>query len=102
MAANVPAVVVPQLPDRNPFYQALAWIGFGTEGHCNSINNGGGLEAFDDFVGLTEINIRYMASSFSKRTNAQVYINFGMRKATKTWPSCTGRKMRASTLAWHP
>ena len=31
MAENVPEVVVPSPPARNPFEQALVWIGFGTE-----------------------------------------------------------------------
>ena len=79
MAANVPTVGVPLPPARNPLDQALAWIGFGTEGNCNSIFGEGGREAFNDFVGLTERNIRDMASSFSKRTTDQGHINFGIR-----------------------
>ena len=79
MAANVPTVVVPLTPARNPLDQALAWIGFGMEGNRNSIFDEGGREAFNDFVGLTESIIQDMASSFSKRTTDQGRINFGIR-----------------------
>ena len=57
MAENVPAVIVPPSPDRNPVYQDLVWNRFTTEGNCNSIRDEGGLEAVGDFVGLTYINI---------------------------------------------
>ena len=57
MAENVPAVVVPPLPARYPVDQALTWIGFGAEGNSNNIRSEGGLEAFDNFVGLTVSNI---------------------------------------------
>ena len=68
MAENVLAVVFPPPPARNPADQALTWIGFGTEGNHNIIRNEGGLDTFDDFVSLTESNIRDMASGFSKST----------------------------------
>ena len=57
MTANVPEVVVPPPPAVNPVDQALAWIGFGTEGNLKKIHNEGGLEAFNEFVGLTMRNI---------------------------------------------
>ena len=53
MAENVPAVMVPPSPDRNPVYQDLVWNRFTTEGNRNSIRDEGGLEAVGDFVGLT-------------------------------------------------
>ena len=37
MAENVPVVVVPPHPARNPVYQSLEWIGFGMEDNRNSI-----------------------------------------------------------------
>ena len=77
MAANVPVVVAPTHPARNPVDQALVWIGFGTEVNCNSIRNEGGLEAFADFF-LTGSDIWDMASKLSKRTTAQGLINFGI------------------------
>ena len=70
MAENLPEVVVPPPPARNPIDQSLAWFGFGTEGNRNNIRNEGGLEEFDDFVGLTLSNIRDMDSGFSKRITA--------------------------------
>ena len=84
MAANVLAVVVPPLPARNPFDQALAWIGFGAEGNRNDIRDEGGLMAFDNFVGLTVRNIRDMASSFSNRTTAQGRIDCGVQHVNYT------------------
>ena len=65
-------------PARKPVDQALTWIGFGTKGNRYRIHNEGGLEAFDDFVGLAESNIQDMASGFSMSTTAQEHINFGM------------------------
>ena len=101
MAANVPAVVVPPPPARNPVDQALAWIGFGTEGNHNSIRDEGGLEAFDDFIGLNKRDIRDMDPGLFKTTTAQGCINFCMRHVKYTlfimnWAqyesrcSCTG------------
>ena len=57
MTANVPEVVVPPPPAGNPFDQALSWIGFGTKGNRKKIHNESGLEAFNEFVGLTMRNI---------------------------------------------
>ena len=78
MAENVPEVVVPPLPARKPVDQALAWIGFDTEGNYNRICNKGGMEAFDNFVGLNESNIRDVAFGFSRRNTTEGHINFGM------------------------
>ena len=64
MSSNVPAVVVHPPPARDPVDQDLEWIGFGTEVNCNSIHDEGGMDSFDDFVGLTESNIQDMASIF--------------------------------------
>ena len=71
MEANLPAVVVPPPPARNPVDQSLAWIGFVMEVNCNSIHDEGGLNAFDNFVGLIESNIQDMASGLSERTSAK-------------------------------
>ena len=84
MAENVLAVVVPPPPASKLVDQSLAWIGFGNEGNCNNIRDEGGLEAFDNFVGLTVIDIRDMASGFSKSTTAQGRINFGTRRVNYT------------------
>ena len=68
--------MVPPPPARNPVDQSLAWIRFGMEG--KRICDEGGLEAFDDLVGLIESNIQEMAFGFSKGTTAQWNIIFGM------------------------
>ena len=103
MAENLPEVVVLPPPASNPFDQYLAWIGFGMEGNHNSIRNEGGLEAFDNFVGLTENDIRYMSSDFSKNTTAQVRINFGLRCVKYTlvimhWAQDESRCSRTGSL----
>ena len=82
--SNVPAVVMPQNPNSNPADQALAYIGFGTEGNRNNIRDEVGLEAFNNFVSLTMRNICDMESGFSKRTTAQGRINFGMWRVKYT------------------
>ena len=71
--------MVPPPPSRNLVDQALEWIVFVMDGYRNSIRDEGGLEAFDDFVGITVSNIWDTESGFSKRTTAQGRINFGMR-----------------------
>ena len=58
MIANVLSVVVPPPSAGNRVDQALAWIMFNTEGNRNSIHDEGGLEAFDNFIGLTVSDIR--------------------------------------------
>ena len=55
MAENVTAVVFPPPPARNQVDEALAWIGFGTEGNLKKICGEGVLEAFDDFICLSII-----------------------------------------------
>ena len=99
MAQNIPA---PPQPARNPVDQALAWIGFGVDNDRNSIREEGGFDAFDDFVGITENDIRDMASSFAKRTVAQGRINFGMRRIKYTlgimhWVQDEGRCSRTAS-----
>ena len=69
MAANILKVVFPPPPSRNPVDQDLVWIGFSTEVNRNIIRYEGGPDVFNDFVGLTEIDIWDMDSGFSKRTN---------------------------------
>ena len=78
MAANVPSVMVPPPPARNPVDQSLSFIRFGTEGNRKNIHNEDRLEAFGSFVSLTEKDILDMVSGFSKSNTAQVRINFGM------------------------
>ena len=60
--------------------QALVWIGFGDQGNRDTICQAAGLLSFEDFVGLTEKDIRDMAEEFSKRTVAQGRISFGLRR----------------------
>ena len=59
--------------------QALIWIGFGDQGNRDTICKEAGFLSFEDFVGLTEKDIRDMAEEFSKRTVAQGRISFGRR-----------------------
>ena len=54
------------------------------EGNCNNICYKGGIKAFNDFVGLTESDIRDMAYGFSKRIIAPGRINYGMRRLEYT------------------
>ena len=84
MVANVPEVVLPSPPASNPFDQALKWIGFGTKRNRKIIRDEDGPEAFDNFIGLSVSNIQDMASDFSKRTNAQGNIGFGMQRVKST------------------
>ena len=79
MAENVRAVAVTPQPARNPVEKYLEWIGFRTEDNRNSIRDEGALEAFNNFVGLAESDIRDTASGLSKMTATQGHINFGMR-----------------------
>ena len=84
MAENIPKVVVPPPPARNPIDQFLAWIEFSTEGNHNIIWNEDRVEAFENFIGLNESDIRDTAFSFSKSTTAQGRINFGLRRVKYT------------------
>ena len=61
-------------------HQALVWIGFGDQGNRDTICQEAGLLSFEDFIGLTEKDIRDMAEEFSKRTVAQGRISFGLRR----------------------
>ena len=102
MAANVPEIVVPPPPTSNSVDQALAWIGFCTQGNHNRIRDEGGLEAFDNFVGLNVSDIKDMASGFSKRTTAQGSINFRMWRVKYTlgiihWAKDESRCSRTSS-----
>ena len=38
-------------------HQALQWIGFGNQVHCDSICEEAGFESLEDFVGLSEKDI---------------------------------------------
>ena len=60
-------------------HQALQWIGFGNQVHRDSICEEGGFESLEDFVGLSEKDIREMADGYEKRTQAQGCIPFGLR-----------------------
>ena len=53
-------------------------------GNLNRIRDEGGMEAFNDFVGLNESDIRDTASGLSKRTTDKRCINFGMRRVKYT------------------
>ena len=79
MVENVLAVAVIPLPSRNPVYQALEWIQFGTETNRNRTPNEGGLDVSENFFSITESNIEDIASVFDKRAVAQWRVNFGMR-----------------------
>ena len=57
MAENLPVVVFPPQPARNPVNQALECISSDTDYNLNSICDEGRLDTFDDFVGLTESDI---------------------------------------------
>ena len=61
-------------------HQALQWIGFGNQAHRDSICEEAGFESLDDFVVLSEKDIREMADGYEKRTQAQGRIPFGLRR----------------------
>ena len=61
-------------------HQALTWIGFNTQAHRDSICNEVGFEFLEDFIGLTEKDIREMADGYEKRTLAQGHTPFGLRR----------------------
>ena len=52
-------------------HQALQWIGFGNQAHCDSICKEAGFESLEDFVGRSEKDIRVMADRYERRTQAQ-------------------------------
>ena len=59
-------------------HQALQWIGFGNQAHCDSIYEEAGFESLKDFVGLSEKDIQVMAGGYEKLTQAQGRISFGL------------------------
>ena len=61
-------------------HQALQWIRFGNQAHRDSICEEAGFESLEDFVGLSEKDIREMADGYEKRTQAQGRIPFGLRR----------------------
>ena len=61
-------------------HQALQWIGFGNQAHRDSICEEAGFESLEDFIGLSEKDIREMADGYEKRTQAQRRIPFGLRR----------------------
>ena len=60
-------------------HQALQWIGFGNQVHCDSICEEADFESLKDFVRLSEKDIREMADGNEKHTQAQGRIPFGLR-----------------------
>ena len=61
-------------------HQALQWIGFGNQVHRDSICEEVGFESLEEFVGLSEKDIRGMADGYKKRTQVQGRIPFGLRR----------------------
>ena len=61
-------------------HQTLQWIGFGNQAHHDSIDEEAGFESLEDFVGLSEKDIREMADRYEKHTQAQGCIPFGLRR----------------------
>ena len=59
-------------------HQTLQWIGFGNRAHRDSICEDAGFESLEDFVGLSEKDIREMADGYEKCTQAQGRIPFGL------------------------
>ena len=60
-------------------HQALQLVRFGNQAHRDSICEEAGFESLEDFVGLSEKDIREMADGYEKRTQAQGRIPFGLR-----------------------
>ena len=61
-------------------HQARQWIGFGNQAHRDSICEESGFESLEDFVRLSEKDIREMADGYEKCTQAQGHIPFGLRR----------------------
>ena len=61
-------------------HQAHQWIGLGNQAHHDSICEEASFESLEDFVGLSEKDIREMADGYEKRTQAQGRIPFGLRR----------------------
>ena len=53
-------------------HQALQWIGFGIQAQRDSICEEAGYEMLEDFIGLSEKDIREMADGYEKRTRHKV------------------------------
>ena len=60
-------------------HQAVQWIVFGNQSHCDSICEEAGFQPLQDSVGLSEKDIREVADGYKKRTQAQGRIPFGLR-----------------------
>ena len=60
--------------------QCLQWIVFADVNQRNSIIDEGGLNALRDLFGISDVDIRDIAESFSKRSPANTRIIFGMRR----------------------
>ena len=60
--------------------QCLQWIGFIDANQRNSIIDEAGLSSLRDLFDVSEVDIRDMAESFSKRSPANTRIIFGMRR----------------------
>ena len=61
-------------------HQVLQWIGFGNQVHRDSICEEAGFESLEDFVRLSEKDIREMADGYKKCTQAQGCIPFGLQR----------------------
>ena len=61
-------------------HQALQWIGFGNQAHHDSICEEAGFESLEDFVGLSEKDIREMADAYKNHTQAQGHIPSGLQR----------------------
>ena len=59
--------------------QCLQWIGFANAAHRQAIRDEAGLDSLADFIDVTITNIRDMAESFAKHSQAQCFI-FGMQQ----------------------
>ena len=60
-------------------HQALQWIRFGNQAHRDSICEEAGFESLEDFVRVSEKDIREMADGYEKHTQAQGCIPFGLQ-----------------------
>ena len=60
-------------------HQALQWIGLGNQAHRDSICDEAGFDSLEDFVRLSEKDIREMTDGYKKRAQAQGRIPFGLR-----------------------
>ena len=60
--------------------QALTWIGFGDQGQRDTICEEARLLSQENFVGLSETDIKDMSDEFSKRTVDQGQIAFRLRQ----------------------